>query len=58
MQSQPDLACPNCSAVVRVAPVGFPLQDETSGEASGSVLKRCPRCEVWSWMTLQAQEAR
>ena len=57
MTSSPALTCPNCSASVRVAPVGFPMQDDINGEATGAILKRCPRCQVWSWMMLLRQEA-
>jgi ribosomal protein S27AE len=57
MQPIPALTCPKCGAAVRVAPLGFPPTDELSGEAAGTVLKQCPRCRAWSWMTLQPQEA-
>jgi hypothetical protein len=57
MRPAPALTCPKCSAHVRVAPLGFPSQTEMTGEASGTILKLCPRCQVWSWMVPQTQEA-
>ena len=56
MESTPVLICPKCSAAVRMAPLGLLPVDETGSE-TGNILKRCPRCRVWSWMTLQHQEA-
>lgn len=57
MQRLPALTCPRCTSDIRLAPIGFPPMDETSGEANGTILKKCPRCRTWSWMTLQAQAA-
>ena len=51
------LTCPRCSTVFGVASVAMPLVDEGSGEVTGAVLKRCPECRVWSWMTLERQPA-
>lgn len=56
MNRSPVVTCPKCSAAVRVAPLGLLPQEDAGGEG-GNVLKRCPRCKAWSWMSLQAQEA-
>lgn len=56
MEASPVLTCPKCSAAVRVAPIGILPMDDGNG-VSGNILKRCPRCRTWSWMTLQTQEA-
>jgi hypothetical protein len=55
MQTTSTLTCPKCESAVRVAPLGFPLENEGSGEAVSTVLKRCPRCRTWSWMSLEQQ---
>ena len=55
MQSTAVLTCPKGESAVRVAPLGLPLEHEASGEAVSTVLKRCPRCRTWSWMTLERQ---
>ena len=47
--------CPNCTAVVRVVTLALPV--EFAGGDDANILKRCPRCRVWSWMALQQQEA-
>lgn len=57
MEPLPVVTCPKCSAAVRLAPLGLPIQVDENGESSSSVLKQCPRCHTWSWMTLQPQEA-
>jgi uncharacterized C2H2 Zn-finger protein len=51
------LTCPRCSTVIDVAPVAMPLINESNGEPTGAVLKRCPACRAWSWMTLERQPA-
>ena len=51
------LTCPRCSTVFGVAPLALPLVNEASGEVTGAVLKRCPECRSWSWMTLERQPA-
>ena len=56
MQQHPVLTCPKCDAVVRVAPLGFLPVDTPGGDGHRTILKRCPRCQAWSWMTLQPQE--
>jgi phage FluMu protein Com len=56
MESMTVVTCPRCSNAVRVASLGL-LPRETDGGESGNVLKHCPRCKTWSWMTLQTQEA-
>lgn len=57
MQPSSALTCPKCSARVSVAPIGLPSQSETGIDTSGTILKLCPRCGVWSWMAPQTQEA-
>jgi phage FluMu protein Com len=52
------LSCPRCTTQIEVAPLVMPLLDEASGEVTGAVLKRCPRCRTWSWMTPARQAAR
>ncbi len=51
------LTCPKCDTLIAVSALAMPLVDETSGEATGAVLKRCPECRTWSWMTLERQRA-
>lgn len=53
----PCLTCPRCNAMIGVSVLAMPLVDEASGEATGAVLKRCPECRQWSWMTLEPQRA-
>jgi hypothetical protein len=55
MQTTAVLTCPKCESAVRVAPLGFPLENEAGDEAASRVLKRCPRCRTWSWMSLARQ---
>lgn len=55
MHVMPLLTCPKCSAAVRLAPIMLAPEDGT--QDFGNILKRCPRCQEWSWMTLQPQEA-
>jgi hypothetical protein len=43
--------------MIAVAPLAMPLMHESSGEATSAVLKRCPECRIWSWMTLERQHA-
>jgi hypothetical protein len=43
--------------MIAVAPLAMPLMHESSGEATSAVLKRCPECRTWSWMTLERQPA-
>jgi len=57
MEPSPVVTCPKCSASVRIAPLGIPVQVDERGEPSNNVLTRCHRCQTWSWMTLQPQEA-
>jgi phage FluMu protein Com len=49
------LPCPKCATLIDVAPLAVPLVDAASGEVTGAVFKRCPRCQTWSWMTPEAQ---
>ncbi len=58
MTSERVLTCPRCSTVFYVASIALPLVDEASGEVTGALLKRCPECRIWSWMTLERQPAR
>ena len=51
------LSCPKCSTLIYIAPVGITLLDESNGEVTGAVLKRCPHCSSWSWMTPERQPA-
>jgi len=51
------LMCPRCSTVIDVMPLALPLVHAASGEVTGAVLKRCPGCRIWSWMTLECQPA-
>lgn len=51
------VCCPRCGATVGVPALNFPLRDPVSSEATGTILKRCPRCKTWNWMSLQTQEA-
>jgi hypothetical protein len=39
--------------MIAVAPLAMPLTHEVSGEVTSAVLKRCPECRTWSWMTLE-----
>jgi hypothetical protein len=55
MPADRTLNCPKCSTLIEVAPLAIPLLDEESGQITGAVLKRCPRCETWSWMTPERQ---
>jgi hypothetical protein len=57
MSSERVLACPRCGTVIAVAPLAIPLVNNASGEVTGAVLKRCPECRTWSWMTLERQPA-
>ncbi|MGH2586852.1 MAG: hypothetical protein ACRDJE_18215 [Dehalococcoidia bacterium] len=57
MAAERILTCPRCSTVIGVAPLAMPLVNELNGEVTGAVLKRCPECRVWSWMTLERQPA-
>lgn len=56
MAYPPVITCPKCDAAVRVAQLGLPIENETNGDNSSTILKRCPRCQTWSWMALQRQE--
>ncbi len=56
MGPAPVLTCPKCRAAVRPVPLGIALAGDLPG-AQGNILTRCPRCQGWSWMTLQQQEA-
>lgn len=49
------LTCPRCHTLIVIAPLAMPLLDEISGEVTGAVLKRCPECRCWSWMTPERQ---
>jgi len=51
------VTCPRCSTTIEVPALNVPLREPGSAEAAGTILKRCPRCDAWSWMSLQAQEA-
>lgn len=51
------VSCPRCGTTIDVPALSFPLRDPASAEVTGTILKRCPRCRTWSWMSLQAQEA-
>lgn len=51
------LSCPRCATMIAVASVAMPLVNESNGEVTGAVLKRCPECRTWSWMTLERQPA-
>jgi ribosomal protein S27AE len=58
MTADRSLSCPKCGTLIAVPPVGIALLDEANGEVTGAVLKRCPRCTAWSWMTPEPQTAR
>lgn len=51
------LTCPRCATMIAVAPLAMPLTHDVSGEVTSAVLKRCPECRTWSWMTLERQPA-
>jgi hypothetical protein len=51
------LTCPRCATMVPVAPLAMPLENKLNGELTSAVLKRCPECRDWSWMTLERQTA-
>ena len=51
------LTCPRCATMIAVALLAMPLTHEVSGEVTSAVLKRCPECRTWSWMTLERQPA-
>lgn len=55
MSAERTFSCPKCSTLIEVLVLALPLVDETSGEVTGAVLKCCPRCETWSWMTPERQ---
>jgi hypothetical protein len=55
MSTDRTLTCPKCSTLIEVSLLAMPLLDEESGEVTGAVLKRCPRCDAWSWMTPERQ---
>ena len=57
MPAERALSCPKCSTMIDVSPLIMPLVDEASGEVRGAVLKRCPECRSWSWMTPERQRA-
>jgi hypothetical protein len=57
MSSDRVLTCPRCATMIAVAPLAMPLMHEQSGEVTSAVLKRCPECRAWSWMTLERQPA-
>ena len=57
MPADRSLTCPKCDTLIGVAPIVMPLLDERSGEVTGAVLKRCPECREWSWMTPERQRA-
>lgn len=58
MTADRSLSCPKCSTLIPVPSVGIALLDEENGEVTGAVLKRCPGCAAWSWMTPEPQTAR
>ena len=49
--------CPQCGTAIDVPALNVQLREPNGSEGAGSILKRCPRCRTWSWMSLQAQEA-
>lgn len=51
------VSCPRCETSMEIPPLDFPLRDPNSAEATGTILKRCPRCRTWNWMSLQTQGA-
>lgn len=57
MTRDTSLACPQCDTLIAVSLVALPLRDGASGQAIGAVLKQCPHCRAWSWMTLERQTA-
>ena len=57
MSADRTLSCPRYSTLIEVSTLVMPLVDEASGEVTGAVLKRCPSCCSWSWMTPERQRA-
>lgn len=51
------VCCPKCGSTVNVPVLNVPLRDPASEEIVSTILKRCPQCQAWSWMSLQAQGA-
>lgn len=51
------VSCPSCARLLPVISVQMPAAADGSRSATGSVLKRCPNCCKWAWMTPQTQEA-
>ncbi len=51
------VTCPACARPVTIISVQMPAAADGSRGATGSVLKRCPSCCKWAWMTPQTQEA-
>jgi hypothetical protein len=47
--------CPKCGSSVYVPVLNVPLRDPVSAEIVSTILKRCPHCLLWSWMSLQTQ---
>jgi hypothetical protein len=44
--------------MIPVAALAMPLENKLNGEVASAVLKRCPECRDWSWMTPERQTAR
>ena len=57
MSPAPVLTCPQCATLIAVSPLAMPLVNDANGEVTSAVLKRCPECRNWSWMTLERQPA-
>jgi hypothetical protein len=50
------VTCPSCDALIPIISVHVPTADGGTKPATGTVLKRCPRCAKWAWMNPQPLE--